>query len=164
MYGLIAFPEISFWCNYITPLVAGNTDQSLCNDYEVLSEGLLKLKQEIRKLDEQRQLSVHYHEGIDKVYNMLHDLNPIEEFQKALQLLDILPKVLNFCTKCLHVIELMNQASHEKRMASTYKTIDNIIDILRKVPNSQQKTEMIKDLEKFKTGEFFDEIIKLGIK
>lgn len=49
-------------------------------------------------------------------------------------------------------------------MASTYKTIDNIIDILRKVPNSQQKTEMIKDLEKFKTGEFFDEIIKLGIK
>ena len=58
----------------------------------------------------------------------------------------------------------MNQASHEKRMASTYKTIDNIIDILRKVPNSQQKTEMIKDLEKFKTGEFFDEIIKLGIK
>ena len=24
-------------------------------------------------------------------------------------------------------------------MASTYKTIDNIIDILRKVPNSQQK-------------------------
>lgn len=50
-------------------------------------------------MDEQRQLSVHYHEGIVKVYNMLHDLNPIEEFQKALQLLNILPKVLQFLHK-----------------------------------------------------------------
>ena len=79
---LMQIQKIRFGVKYITPLVAGNTDQSLCNDYEVLSEGLLKLKQEIRKLDEQRQLSVHYHEGIVKVYNMLHDLNPIEEFQK----------------------------------------------------------------------------------
>lgn len=164
LYGLNANPENTFWSKYITPLVSDNTDQSLCNEYEVLSEELLKLKQEIRKLDEQRQLSVHYHEGIVKIYNMLHDLNPIEEFQKALQLLNILPKVLNFCTKCLHIIELKNQTNYEKRMASTYKTIDNIINILEKVPNSQQKIEMIKDLEKFKTGEFFDEIIKLGNK
>lgn len=164
LYGLNANPENSFWSKYITPLVSDNTDQSLCNEYEVLSEELLKLKQEIKKMDEQRQLSVHYHEGIVKVYNMLHDLNPIEEFQKALQLLNILPKVLNFCTKCLHMIELNNQANHEKRMASTYKTIDNIIDILGKVPNSQQATDMINDLEKFKTGEFFDEIIKIDRK
>lgn len=62
------------------------------------------------------------------------------------------------------MIELNNQANHEKRMASTYKTIDNIIDILGKVPNSQQATDMINDLEKFKTGEFFDEIIKIDRK
>lgn len=160
LYGLNANSGNSFWSKYITPLVSDDANQSLCNEYEVLSEELLKLKPEIEKLDEQRQLSVHYHEGIIKVYNMLHDLNPIEESQKALRLLNILPKVLNFCTKCLHIIELKNQVNSEKRMASTYKTIDNIINLLGKVPNNQQTVDMIKNLEKFKTGEFFDEIIK----
>ncbi|MCD7899348.1 MAG: hypothetical protein LUH22_05590 [Bacteroides sp.] len=159
LYGLNVNPENSFWSKYITPLISENTDPSLCNEYEVLSEELLKLKQVIEKLEEQRQLSVHYHEGIVKVYNMLHDLNPIKEFQKALQLLNILPKVLNFCTKCLHMIDLKNQTNHEKRMASTYKTIDNIMELLGKAPNNQQKADMIKNLERIKTGEFFDEII-----
>ena len=43
-------------------------------------------------------------------------------------------------------------------MAPTYEKIDNIISLLMKTPSSQQKDDLIKLLEGFKTGEFFDEM------
>ncbi|HAH24538.1 MAG TPA: hypothetical protein DCL77_12440, partial [Prolixibacteraceae bacterium] len=158
LYGLNENPEDSFWGKYITPIVLENGDESTYDEFTLLSKELQAIKLAVKELVGQRQLSVHYDKGIVDVYNMLHNLNPIKEFQKVLQLLNILPKMLNFFTKCLHIIDLRSQVNHEKRMAPTYKMIDNIINLLEKVPNTQQKDDLIKNLERFQTGEFFDEL------
>lgn len=158
LYGLNDDSEESFWKAYVYPVVLDNEDESIIDEFKSIDEELLSLKIKVKTFEGQRQLSVHLDKGILEIYSMLHNLNPVKELQKVLQLLNILPRVLNFLTKCLSIIDFKNQANHEKKMAPTYEKIDNIISLLMKTPSSQQKDDLIKLLEGFKTGEFFDEM------
>jgi hypothetical protein len=160
LYGLNGESEDSFWQKYICPIALENEDDSISDEFNSINQELQTLKEKVETFDKQRQLSVHLDKGIPKVYSMLHNLNPVKEMQKALLLLNILPKILNLLTKCLHIIDLRSRTNHEKRMASTYETIDNIINLMKKMPNTQQKEDLMKMLGKFKTGEFFDEILR----
>ena len=156
LYGFDDNPEDSFWKKYIYPVILEN--ESISDEFNLIDQELQLLKIKIKALAKQRQLSVHLFEGIPKVYSMLHNLNPIKELHNSLQLLNIMPKIINFLTRCLHIIDLRNRTNHEKRMVSTYEKIDNIIGLLKKTPSTQQKEDLIKMLEKIKTGEVFDEI------
>lgn len=158
VYGLHENSENSFWHRCVLPIVSENENKSLYNESNLIEQELQKLRGKFKTLKRQRQLSVHLEEGIPEVYLMLHNLNPIEQYQNTLFLLDTLPRILKFLTKCLHIVELKHQINYEKRMAPTYEKIDNIISLFKKAPDSQQKDDAIKILEKFKSGDFFDEI------
>jgi len=158
LYGLDDNLEDSFWEKNIYPVILESKDESINDEFNSIDKELQALKIKIKALDKQRQLFVHLYEGIPKIYSTLHNLNPIKELQNSLLLLNIMPKIINFLTKCLLIINLENQTNHEKRMTSTYEKIDNIISLLRKTPSTRQKEDLIKKLEKFKTGEFLEEI------
>ena len=157
LYG-INDSQDSFWNKYISPIISESVNETTSDEFNSIEQEFQTLKLKIKTFSSNRQLSVHLHEGIPKVYSMLHYLNPIEELQKALLLLNFLPKILNFLTGCLHLIDLKNQVINEKRIASNNEQIDKIISLLKKVPNNRQKDDLIKMLDRFKNGEFFDEI------
>ena len=129
----------------------------MVGEFKLMDKELQSLKMKIKTFDKQRQLSVHLEGGVHNVYSMLHSLNPIEEIRKASELINFLPKILNFLTKCIPVIELKFQIDREKRMAPIYERIENL---LKKAPNTPQKDDIIKMMEKIKNGVFFDEIVK----
>lgn len=160
LYLLSENSENSFWNMYICPLMSKTEDNSILEKFNLLNIELQKLKLSIISYSDQRQLSVHFDKGIPEAYSMLHNMNPFEELKKSLLIFNFLPKLLEFLTMCLHVIEFNNQIMHENRMAPTYEKIDKIIDLLKKSPDSQQKYDLIENLKKFKTGEFLDEIMK----
>ncbi len=158
IYGLNDNSQDSFWKKYVYPVVSQTTDNTLLNELNSMEKDLETLKLNIKSFGDQRHLSVHLDKGILEVYSMLQNMNPFKELQKTLLFLNFLPKVLNFLTKCLHVIGLKNQSIHEKKMASTYEKIDNIITLLKNVPDTPQKEDAIKLFEKFRSGEFFEEM------
>lgn len=158
LYGLNNDSEESFWKAYVYPIISDNEDELIIDEFKSIDEELLSLKIKVKTFEDQRQLSVHLDNGIPEVYSMLHNLDPVKEFIKVLQILNILPRVLSFLSKCLSIINLKNQANHEKKMAPTYEKIDNIISLLMKTPSTQEKDDFIQILERFKTGEFFDEL------
>jgi len=150
LYGLSDDSEDSFWKKYVSPIALENKDETIFDNFNFVEQELQTFKLQVKTFERQRQLSVHLDKGIVRVYSMLHNLNPIVELHKALQLLNILPKILDFLTKCFYLI----QANHEKKMAPTYETIDNIINLIKNVPDTQQKENLIKILESIKTGDF----------
>lgn len=160
LFGLEDNKGDSFWEKYIHPIVLDDNNKSTYEEFSALTEELNIFQERINKCGVQRQLSVHLDKGIVEVYNMLHNLDPIKEFQKALQFLTILPKVLNFFTKCLHIVDARRKTDYEKKMQPTYQKLDNLIDSLEKSPNTPQKEELMKMINKLKTGEFLDEILK----
>jgi len=159
LYGLNEDSKDSFWTKYVYPIVL-DCDDTIIEEFKSMEEEFHSLKMKIKTFDKQRQLSVHLEDGICKVYSMLHSLNPIEEFQKASELLNFLPKILNFLTKCIQDIALENQIDHEKKMAPTYEKIDNVIHILKKQPDCAQKEDLIRKLEDLKSGKLFDELMR----
>lgn len=160
LFGLEDNKDDSFWEKYIHPIVLDDNNKSTYEEFSELTEELNIFQEGINKCGVQRQLSVHLDKGIVEVYNMLHNLDPIKEFQKALQFLTILPKVLNFFTKCLHIVDDRRKADYEKKMQPTYQKLDNLIGLLEKSPNTPQKEELMKMINKLKTGEFLDEILR----
>ncbi|MDR1717034.1 MAG: hypothetical protein LBS20_14465 [Prevotella sp.] len=159
LYGFNDKKEDTFWKKYVYPIISSSIDLSILDEFNVLTQEFNVFEKEMKAFETQRQLSVHYDKGIVQVYNMLHNLNPIKEFQRALLLLNFLPKILNFLTKCLHIIDLKQKKYHEKNMASTNKTIENILGLLENLPNTSQKEDIINTLKKIQTGEFFDDIV-----
>lgn len=160
LYGLDDNSQNSFWKKYVCPVITQTTESTTLYEFNSMDKELQELKLSIKSFSDQRQLSVHLDKGIIEVYSMLHNMNPLEELQKALLLLNFLPKLLNFLNKCLYIIELNSQSIHEKKMAPTYESIDNIVNLLEKAPDTQQKEDLIKMLRKIKSGEFFDEIME----
>lgn len=160
LFGLEENKQNSFWEKYIHPIVLEDNSKSTYEEFRTLTEELNLFQEEIKKCGVQRQLSVHLDKGIVEVYNMLHNLDPIKEFHKALRFLTILPKVLNFFTKCLHIVDARRKADYEEKMQPTYQKLDNLVSLLEKSPNIPQKEELIRMINKLKTGEFIDEIIK----
>ncbi|MDR3046023.1 MAG: hypothetical protein LBU51_00200 [Bacteroidales bacterium] len=156
IYGLDDDSQNSFWRKYICPVISQTTDITTLSDFDSMDKELQKLKLIIKSFGNQRQLSVHIDKGIIEVYSMLYNMNPFKELKKALLLLNFLPKVLDFLTKCLNVIGENSKIIHDKKMAATYEKMDNIISLIKKSPNTQQKEDLIKMLGKFKTGEFFE--------
>ena len=160
LFGFENNKDDSFWKKYIHPIALEDNNKSTYEEFSTLTEELNIFQEEINKCGAQRQLSVHLDKGIVRVYNMLHNLNPIKEFDKALRFLVILPKVLKFFTKCLHIVDASRKTNYEKKMQPTYQNLDNILSRLEKFPNTPQKEELVKIIKKFKTGEFLDEILK----
>lgn len=159
LYGLNGMEDETFLEKYIHPIILESEDELSIKDYAVLKQEFDAFGKETESLENKRQLSVHYDLGIVQVYNMLHDINPILEFQKALKFLGILLKILNISSKCLYIINSKWQVSYAKRMQPTYKKIDELINLLEKAPNTPEKEDIIKLMGKIKTGEFVDEII-----
>lgn len=160
LFGLEENKEDSFWEKYISPIVLEDNNESTYEEFSALTEELNLFQEEIKKCGTQRQLSVHLDKGIVEVYKMLHNLDPIKEFHKALRFLTILPKVLNFFTKCLHIVDVKRKVDYEEKMQPTYQKLDNLVSLLEKSPNIPQKEELIRMINKLKTGEFIDEILK----
>lgn len=160
LYRLDDNSDNSLWNMYICPLMSEILDNTILGEFDLLNKEFIELKENIKSYSNQRQLSVHLDRGISELYFMLQDMNPFEESMKALSLLKFLPKLLNFLTICLHIIGDNNNAIHEKKMAPTYEKIDNTIELLRKTPKTPQKDEIIKMLESFRSGDFFEEIMK----
>ena len=159
LYGLSDNSEDSFWKKYISSFAIENKDETIFDDFNFVEQELQTFKLKVKTFEKQRHLSVHLDKGIPEVYSMLHNLNPIIELHKALQLLNILPKILDFLTKCFHLISLKNQFNHKRSMALTSETIDNLIGIIKNKPDTQQKENLIKKLEKFKTGDFLTTLL-----
>ncbi len=163
LYGVYdSGAQESFWTRLITPIVAENQDEQLHRQFDVLVGELTKLKSQIQKTKRQRHLSVHCDrgKGIPAVYDMLHNINPLEILQQAADIVEFLPKVLTFFTSCLRTIGQKNDVAHQKRMAPIYEVIDNILNLLEHQPDTPQKQQLITFLTKFKTGEFMDDLIK----
>lgn len=160
LFGLEDNKDDSFWEKYIHPIVLEDNNKSIHEEFSVLTEELSLFQEEINKCGIQRQLSVHLDRGIVNVYNSLHNLNPIKEFQKAIQFLTTLNKVLNFFTRCLHIVDVRRKSDYEKKMQPTYQKLDNLMSLLEKIPNTPQKEELVKMVNKLKSGEFLDEILK----
>lgn len=150
----------SFWIRLAVPIVVKIPDVQLHSEFQALTMGMEKLKSKIEKLHTQRQLFVHYDRGIIPVCDELHNLNPLLVFAHALNMVDFLPKIFKFFTSCIHKIEQKNTVEHEQRMQPTYDKIDNILNLLNKLPDSPQKQQVVTFLTKFKTGELADDIIK----
>lgn len=115
LFGFENNKDDSFWKKYIHPIALEDNNKSTYEEFSTLTEELNIFQEEINKCGAQRQLSVHLDKGIVRVYNMLHNLNPIKEFDKALRFLVILPKVLKFFTKCLHIVDASRKTNYEKR-------------------------------------------------
>lgn len=160
LYGVSDNKDGTFWEKCIHPIILEGVEESTIDEFNALTLELSTFQEEIIKCGNQRQLSVHLDRGIVKVYNMLHNLNPVIEFQKALRFLIMLTEVLNFFTKCLHIVDTKRKANYEKKMQPTYKTLDNLMSLLEKSPNTPQKEELVKMINKLKTGEFLDDIFK----
>lgn len=161
LYGLNDKGEQnSFWARLIAPIVAENQEYQLQNDFNALTEEMMVLKSEIAKTKNQRQLFVHYDNGIAPVYDELQRLNPLAVFMQAKNIVEMLPKVIKFFTSCLHVIDKKSNADYQIRMAPTYKSIDDSLNLMEKLPDSPQKEQLVTLLTKFKTGEFVDDLIK----
>jgi hypothetical protein len=160
LYALDDNSQNSFWKKYVCPVISQTTESTTLCEFNSMDKELQELRLSIKSFRDQRQLSIHLDKGIIEVYSMLHNMNPLKELQKALLLFNFLPKFLNFLNKCLNIIGLNSQSIHEKKMASTYERIDNIVNLLEKAPYTQQKDDLIKMLRKIKSGELFDEIMK----
>ena len=160
LYGIDDNSQNSFWKKYVCPVISQTTENTTLCEFNSMDKELQELKLNIKSFSNQRQLSVHLDKGLIEVYSMLHNMNPFKELQKALLLLNFLPKFLNFLNKCLYIVELNSQSIHEKRMAPTYEKIDNVMNMLEKAPDNQQKEDLIEMLRKVKSGDFFDEIMK----
>ena len=139
LYALDDNLEKSFWGKFICPLITVCKDSTMISEFNSIDKKLRELQQIVIKYDRQRQLSVHLDAGIPAVYSMLHSLNPVKEVIKASQLLNILPKILDFLSKCLNMIYLNNQAIYKKRKAPVFEKIDDIINNVKLSPNLQQK-------------------------
>ena len=155
IYGLSDEYDESFWKLYVRPVVLESENELLMAELQ-LKEGLLQLfRMKVKKQDEQRQLSVHFDEGILKVYSMLQSLTQIEEFLKVADLLKLLPEITGFLGKCAHAVELKSQNDEAKKRAITY---EEIMSLLEKVPDSSQKDRAIEWLKKYQSGELLEEL------
>jgi hypothetical protein len=134
--------------------------EHLRQQFNALTEEMMVLRSEVAKTDEQRQLFVHYKKGIGPVYDELQRLNPLAVFMQAKNIVEILPKVIKFFASCLHVIDLKHKADHQRRMAPAYKSIDDSLNLMERLPDSPQKEQLVTLLTKFKTEESVDDLIK----
>ena len=159
IYGQSDNSVDSFWTKYVRQIVLYYGDKAISDEANLIEQELQTLQTIVKTFDTQRRLSVHISEGIEKIYPMLHNLNPVKEFQKVKQILDILPKIIDFLLKCLYRIDLKRQTNLKKRRAPMNEKIDSILEILKNAPDSQHKDDLKRLLEKIKTGEFFDEIM-----
>lgn len=164
IYGIDDNACSSFWEMYIRPLMLENEEITITNEFNRLDIELLAIRKEVLSTGSQRQVSVHLDKGITKVYSMLQNLNPSLEILKALRLLDIMPKVLNLFEKCLHIIDSKSLANHEKKMSSTYDKVDSLLSFLQKIPDSEKKANAVGILEKFKSGDLLNELIRESAK
>ncbi|MDD2269135.1 MAG: hypothetical protein PHY15_06235 [Eubacteriales bacterium] len=150
----------SFWSMYISPILPLIKDASMLRKFNSFHNELKEFKSKTLYYKNQRQLSVHLTEGIEEVYSMLDNMNPFEELKKALDTFNFLPKLLDFLTMCLKVVGENSQIAHEQKMAPTYEKIDEIIQLLKKTPDSEQKEDLIRKLEDIKSGKFFEELMR----
>jgi hypothetical protein len=152
----------SFWTRLIAPIVAECSDEQLHIEFDAISREMNGLKSKIKTLERQRHLFVHYDrdQGLVSVCDELHKLNPLVQFMSAHDIIKFLPKVLNFFTSCLRVIDRNRQDTFQKKMAPTHEAIDNALSLLERQPDSPQKEQLVTLLTKFKTGEFVDDLIK----
>lgn len=157
IYGLNKSKN-SFWKMYITPVVFQSKNKELNTKFKSIEQKLDVLKTKVQSFSEDRHLSIHLEQGIPKTYSMLYNLNPLNEFSKAQEMLNFMNQLLEFLNKCLYSIDERRMINHQKDMESTNKIIDDIINILRKFPYDLEVKENIKLLEKIKSGELLNEI------
>ncbi len=157
IYGLNESKN-SFWKMYITPVVFQSKNKELNQEFKSIEQELDILTTKVQSFSEDRHLSVHLEQGIPKIYSMLYNLNPLNEFNKAKEMLSFMNRLLGFLNKCICSIDERRMINYQKDMEVTNKIIDDVINMLRKFPYDSKVKEHIKLLEKIKSGELLNEI------
>lgn len=158
LYGLSE--KGNLWKNYIYPIVQEYADNQLITDSEELTSRFEALKVEINNMGYKRQLSIHLDSGINKVYDMLHNLNPLLEFNVALKFLNTINDSFAFFTKCLKLADSRKNENFDKYSKHENKTIDNIIKSLDIMPETPEKVKFINTIAKFKSHDFIKSIFQ----
>lgn len=153
IYGFKASREDSFWTKYIVPIVANNND--IYDEYLLLDNEFQKFQMYESFLIENRNISDHFQIEIEKQYDIFLALDPKIVFDRSIQLLTLIPNIINFLTKCLHMINRGQKKVNEE----SNQNIDNLITLLNKVPDTPQKADIIQKLNKIKSGRFFDDTL-----
>lgn len=160
LYGLNNKEEETFIEKYIQPILTTIDDEILNDKFCILKEDLDLFEIETEKIGVQRQMSVHYNDGIECIYNMLYDLNPLNEFNRSLKFLRLLNKMFDFITLCIEKqgVHLSNET--RKVTLKTDEKINNMLALIESQPNSAQFEKVITLLKKIRSGDLFKERFK----
>ena len=150
----------SLWDKYVRPYTTNLSAPPITLEFEKLTHQLEIIKNEIKSRGNQRQMSVHFNQGIMKLYEMLHDLNPVVEISICKHIFKLLNDVTNFLNRCMEEIKEKEKIETEKVEKERVDKIDKFIDKLQKLPDDSFKEEMIKNFMKLKSDNFLEIFLK----
>lgn len=158
IYGFNSNREDSFWTKYIIPVATNDTD--IYDEFLKLNNEFLKFELSEDFLIKNRNISDHFKVELEELYDVLFNLNPVVVFEKSIELLKLIPRIIKFLTQCLSIIDREQKKEREQTKLSMNQNIENLMSLLNNTPDTPQKKDLIQKLEDIKSGNFFDEILK----
>lgn len=152
LYG-VKENKFSFFKSYLQPIVEMVDNDVIKIKLYQLEINLKHYKIELKSIENKRQMSVHYHEGVDQIYNMMQDFNPLVEFNRAKKLLDLLTRILNCSSDCATILYLKQKEFFNQKNAKVYESIDKIVKLLER-SQSSENLKLIQLLKDIKSGEY----------
>lgn len=149
--------EDSFWARYVTPIAANNSE--IYKEYLLLDNEFRKFEVYEDFLIKNRNISDHFQVKIEELYDVLFNFDPIVVFEKSIQLIKLIPRIINFLTKCLYIIDREQKKVSEKARISMSQDVEGIINLLEKSGKNPQIEDIISTLRKIQSGELLEEIM-----
>lgn len=146
----------SFWYKYIYLILANSIDQNLKNSLSQIELKLNELATNTNVNNERlREYSVHYrHKDRDNIIPLFHTLlesNPLAKMNKALILIEILPKLIELNTESINVVYNIKNAKIQLSNKGTIEKLDNMLAFIKNSPASpKQKKSFIEIMDKIK--------------
>lgn len=154
LYGVKEEKELTFFKLYLHPIIDMVDDEVIVIKLSQLEKDLNSYEIELKSKENQRHMSVHYDNGVDQIYNMLQDFNPLIEFNHTKKLLDLLPRIFDCSSDCAIILSLKQKDLIDKKNAKTNESIDEIVRLLER-SQASGNLRLIKLLKDLKSGEYF---------
>ncbi|MFA5229831.1 MAG: hypothetical protein WC446_08810 [Candidatus Paceibacterota bacterium] len=159
LYGLDNNDE-TYWNSYILPIENKIKSDSSRRLLMQLDQKLQMLRPTIKGLGEQRHLSVHLKEGVEKICAMLVNLKPVIEFQKQQDFINTIMQIFVQSVDILKLIEKQLTEDSKESRIETIQKAEKVLGLLENSPDCPGKDETIKTVQQIISGEFFENIMK----